>query len=323
MADSLDITWPLLLEPGMDDLAEGATDVLKKMVDDLKIYPFQDKDRKDRLFLGRFELTNYQESFQFSEAFDAFKSNRPSDPAGFIDFLGGFPIDCIEMLVLIGEYSSKAKEGEASKVNVQAGTGVTAPVPPKGSKGFFKWPEKDKVLLNLTAIPTKGVAVILAKNLSGEPKPKKVHFWFRVALLPGTEAEPRKYPVPGEFVGLGVRMFPDSYWGKQKSSPFVYSGNWLATVYYDSAVIKEIQDPTDDASWPTYTVTWRGREIKGVKPSDFTLYKVNDRVTLLKDVTVTKKTQLWKDDDMKADCDKSKWVIAPICYYGLDRPAGG
>lgn len=57
----LDPTWIILdREPGMDDLAEGATEILKKMGKDLKIYPFQDTDGKDRLFLARFEFPKFE-----------------------------------------------------------------------------------------------------------------------------------------------------------------------------------------------------------------------------------------------------------------------
>ena len=113
----------------MDDLAEGADEVLGKMGEDLGIYPFQDTERKDRLFLGRFEFPKYGEDPTFPEAVEE-GSN------GFIDFLAGFPIDCIEMLVAIGEISSKPET-----VSVKPGTGVTAPVP-SGEFGFFKWPDE-------------------------------------------------------------------------------------------------------------------------------------------------------------------------------------
>lgn len=304
---TLEPTWSVLdREPGMDDLAEGADEILKKMGEDLKIYPFQDRDGEDRLFLARFEFPKFGESFQFPEAIKG-------ESQASIDFLTGFPIDCVEMLVLIGEFSSKAKEGEASKVNVQEGTGVSAPVPTTGR--FFKWPEQDKILLNLTAIPTKDVAKWFAKNLE-EPKPSHAHWWFRVQLAGGT----KKFPVPGEFLGLGVRMFPGKYWGHQKSSPFLYSGNWMDTVYYSGARITEVIVPTDEVPYSTYKVQWRKDEIT-VNPSDFAEYKVDDRVTILKDVATDKKTQLWKDDDMKSGCDKTGWQIIPIIFYGLEKPA--
>ena len=311
---SLDASWSVLCrEPGMDDLAEGADEILKKLGEDLGIYPFQDEDEKDRLFLARFELPQFGATLQFPDAVQ-------DGALSFIDFLTGFQIDCVEMLVLIGEESSKSKQGEASKVNVQEGRGVAPPVP---VGNFFKWPEESKILLNLTAIATKNVGRILAPNLEGEPKPTKVHWWFRVQLA---GQEDQKFPVPGEFVGLGVRMFPGEYWGRQKSSPFIYSGNWLDTVYYTRAIITEVIEPTDDTPYSTYKVKWRKFEVTA-RPSDFAEYKVDDRVTILKGVATEKKTQLWKDDDMKfwggkedAAPEDITWQIVPISFYGLEKP---
>lgn len=116
-------------------------------------------------------------------------------------------------------------------------------------------------------------------------------------------------------------MMPDMYWGHQKSSPFLYSGNWMDTVYYTGARITEVIDPTDEKLYPTYKVKWRKDEIT-INPSDFAEYKVDDRVTILKDVSTDKKSQLWKDDDMKSDCDKEKWQIIPITFYGLETEGG-
>ena len=301
-ADTLEATWFIMdQEPGMDDLAGSTGDILKKMKEGLKIFPFQDRNGNDRLFLARFEFPKSGEDFKYPQA--VFASGQVG---GWIDFLTGFPMDCVEMLVAIGEYSTKAE-----KVTVKAGDNkAAAPVPDK----FFEWPDDEKVLLNRTALATKNICKILAPNLEGEPKPAKAHWWFRVNLAGDTA----KFPVPGEFVGLGVRMMPDVPWGKQKSSPFIYSGNWMDTVYYTGAVIKEVIDPTDTVPYPTYTVQWR-KDVVTATPSDFALYKVGDRVTILKDVTTEKKTQLWKDDDAKTFGDT--WMICPITFYGLEQGA--
>lgn len=297
--DTLEPTWFILdTEPGMDDLAGTTGNILKTMKEQLKIFPFQDLDKHDRLFLARFEFPKGGERFTYPKAVFADKK-----VGGFIDFLAGFPIDCIEMLVAIGEYSTKA-----DKVSVKPGDDrAAAPIPDK----FFKWPDDGKVLLNLTAIATKDLGKIIAPNLDGEPKPANAHWWFRIDLV---NMDEKKWPVIGEFFGLGVRMMPDVPWGKQKSSPFIYSGNWMDSVYLASAAIKEIIDPTDDVPYPTYTVNWHGKDIENVKPSDFAEYRVDDRVTILKDVSTDKKTQLWKDSDMKEFGDN--WTIIPLTYYG-------
>jgi hypothetical protein len=220
------------------------------------------------------------------------------------------------MLVGIGEISSKAKNGEASKVMVQEGRGVTAPIP---SNNFFKWPESSKILLNLTAIPTKNVSKFFARNLEGEIKPSSPKWWFRVRIKEGKDL---KFPVPGEFFGLGVRMWPGKYWGHQKSNPFIYSGNWMDSVFYTSALIKEVIDPTDDLPYATYKAIWHGKTEITVWASDFSEYKVGDRVCVMKDVAAEKTTQLWKDDDMKEEADKVAWQIVPIIFYGLEQEGG-
>ena len=310
----------------MDDLAEGSVEILAEMKDELEIYPFQDTDENDRLFLARFEFVKYKESSLFPDAVD-------EGQAAFIDFLAGFPIDCVEMLVFIGEISSKAKEGDESKVNVQPGTSVVPPVP-SGDSHFFRWPEDGKILLNLTAIVTKNVGKIFAPNLDGEPKPAHVKWWFRVQLAGGEV----KFPVPGEFGGLGVRMFPGVYWGHQKSSPFVYSGNWLDTIWYTAGRITEVTEPEGDGKfpWNTYKVRWRGEEVETI-PTDFAEYRgpvgdePGDRVCILKDVGAEKTSQLWKDDDMKTETacttDEPKkfigpWAICPVTFYGLETEVG-
>ena len=128
----------------------------------------------------------------------------------------------------------------------------------------------------------------------------------------------RKWPIPGEFIGLGVRMLRGLPWGEQKSSPFIYAGNWVDGVFLTSGIIKEIIDPTDTIAYPTYKVAWHNiADPITLNPSDFAEYKVGDRVTILKDITVAAKThQSSEDDDVEPDCDKSKWQIVPITFYG-------
>jgi hypothetical protein len=309
----------------MDNILEDKSGGLDQMSEDLKIFPFQDTKGGNRIFLARFEFPKHEEDFKFLDA-------GSEESNGFIDFLAGFPMDCIEMLVAIGEFSSKAQKDKESKVFVDPGEKVFPKVP---SDGLFKWPEKSKILLNLTAIPTAHVAKILAKNLEGEPKPVTPKWWFRVQILDDayidSEAEPAKFPVPGEFLGLGTRIWPGKYWGHQKSNPFIFAGNWMDTVYYSCGRILEVIEPTEDAPFMTYKIAWHGKgggdseeEIIAMS-SDFTEYRVGDRVTILKNVATEKKTQLWKDDDMKFFGGEEEmnpadvvWQIVPITFYGLE-----
>jgi hypothetical protein len=303
----LEETWFVLdSESNMDDTHDKAGGSLVKQFEEgLGIFPFKTfKEEDSRIFEARFEFPKYGEDFQYPEAI----IEGVESPLGFIDFMTGFPLDNIEMLVMIGEYSTDPKTLAATKSVLPGEGGAAAPVP----EAFFTWQE-DMILMNYTALAQAGVEW-MAKNLTGEPEPKS-HWWLRYNLKSAESGA--KYPVPGEFFGLGVRLMPDLPWGAQESSPFLYSGNWLPTIYYDSAVIKEIVDPTDDVSYPTYTVIWHGQEIKDVRPSDFCEYRVGDRATILKDVSTDKKTQLWKDLDQKEFGDN--WMLAPICFYGLEK----
>jgi hypothetical protein len=177
---------------------------------------------------------------------------------------------------------------------------------------FFEWPETDRVLLNTLYLAATHVKW-WADNLPGEPEPKNLHWWLRVNL----NDSKAKFPVPGEFLGLGVRLMPDAPWGRQKSSPFLYSGNWMDTVYYTGAVVKEVIEPDEATPYPRYLVQ-RRKEVVEAKPSDFAEYRVGDRVAILKDVATGKPSQRWKDADTQ-EFDLDKWVIAPLMFYGLDQ----
>jgi len=305
--------WFFDSESGMDDIADQAGDSLDTMIENLGIEPLQTRDPTNRLFLARFEFPKYGADFQYPDA--VFVTDQTVN--GFIDFLAGFPIDDVEMLLVVGQYSTLP-----SMVTVQSGSGrAAAPVP----ADFFTWKDKGKIILNLTALPIKDFGKILAPNLSGQLKPKEPHWWYRINLT-ATDADgnPPKWPVPGEFLALGVRMMPDVAWGKQLTSPFMYSGNFCDTVFYSSGVITEIIAATAERPYPQYKVRWRVTNansggIVTVTPTDFATYKVNDRVTILKSISTTKTSQTWQDDDMKTFGDD--WVICPLSFYGLDTPA--
>ena len=296
--------WLFDTEPNMDDIKDKAGDSLDyRFKEKLKISFFQDTYDREMLFLARFEFPKYGETFEHPDG--VVEKNAVEEPIGFVDFLTGTPLDCNEMLVMVGQHSTDGEELDESG-GVMPGTGPTAPFPEE----MFVW-DPAMTLMVYNHLFQPGVEWMV-ENLSGEPDPK-YHWWVRFNF--GGKAD-QKFPIPGEFFGLGVRLMPDVPWGTQKSSPFVYSGNWMDTVYYTSAVVTEVIEPTDDVPCPTYKVKWRKDEVT-VTPSDFAEYKVGDRVTILKDVATEKKSQLWKDDDMETF--GATWMIAPIGFYGLDK----
>lgn len=311
---TLEATWWLFdTEPDMDDLLDQAGDVLDKMVEKLGVHVFTNKDKK-HLFLMRFEAPKWGGEFKYHERL------KDMPAAILFHFLAGFALEDIEMLMVLTQYSTKKED-----MRVQDGGGVVVPPIPLD---FFAWPDKNKVMFNYTGVDGPHCSWF-AKNLC-DPAPKNPHFWVETMLGDTTADEEEQaqltWPVPGEFVAMGVRMMPDKPWGQQETSPFMYSGNFLDTIFYTSGIVTEIIDPTDDFPWPTYKVKWRVTKdlkdgIATVRPSDFTEYmapggdiEVGDVVTILKDITTEKKSQLWNDDDMK-NFDQDLWQLVPVTFY--------
>jgi len=306
-----EVTWWLFKEEqGFDDRLEKAGDSLQKMFDRFEIYPVQIED-KSMLYLARFEFPKHNENFQFPEALLEQENDEEDeeDVAGFIDFLSGWPMGSIEMLMMVGELSSRKDKSDGNLESLTEKGALTPPVP----DDFFEGYAERKIMVNWIYLDTD-YAESLVDGLKDEPEPEGLHWWVRINI---TESD--RFPVPGEFLALGARLMPDRVWGEQKSSPFLFSGNWLDMVFYTSGIVKEVQDPTEERPYPLYKVQWRKQEVQ-VKPSDFAEYQVGDRVTIIKDLTGDKPSQLWKDQDMET-FDTETWVIAPINFYGLDQTA--
>jgi hypothetical protein len=333
-AGSLGPTWSLkgLREPDMDDLAEQAGEkLLTKMGDALQIYPFQSSETdKDKLFLARYEFPKSPGDFTLPPP------EMPPGTVAFIDFLCGFPStademldrngqqsptpkDCIEMLVFIGEISSKPDpETGVIKVDQQPGGGKPYSPVWEGGPTIFSWPEKEKIIINAIALYQEGISKNVVKDIvTGLTKTENLHWWVREFLKTEYESGKAKFPVPGEFFGLGVRLFPGERWGYQKSSPFFFSGNFFDTVYLTAGVITAVIEPTDIEPYCKYVVRWHKEQEFIFRPTDFAEYKVDDWVSILKDVATEKKSQLWNDDDMKTKEDN--WMVAPFSFYGYGK----
>jgi len=278
---------------GVDLLRKQQLDLLSDIFEKLGVYPFKDMEGNPVIFPARFEFPKYEKDYQFPQAI--FLGGLV---LGFIDFLSGIPIECIEMLVLIDENDDPSKVA-----SLPSEGGAAAPVPDE----FFAGYDDDKILLNMLYLAADR-AEFLADNLEGEPD-VETHFWFRVNL-PGET--PPKYPTPGGFLGMGVRLMPDEPWGEQDSSPFFYSGAYCDTCYYTRGRIEEII-LNEETGLTTYKVKWHDGKVYEVCASDFNEYQVGDHVAILKDVSTEKTSQLWKDEEQKAWGDN--WVLAPITFY--------
>lgn len=300
---ALEATWWLSKDETGDMAAimERAGDSLDKMFEEFKIAPLE-IDNEKVLFEARYEFQTYGKDLQHPDG----KIDGVEECLGFIDFMTGFPMKNTELMLTMGQYSSKNDQNSVL-------SDPESPVPPMPDD-LFEGVEPGRLLLNYLYLDEDQVNT-MADDLEGEEEPKGLHWWVRINLKGES-----KWPVPGEFMGLANRPWVTLPWGDQKSSPYLFSGNWMDTVFYTAGVITEVIEPTAETPYPTYKVQWRVTKDQAdgiiiATPSDFALYKVGDRVTILKDCSAEKLTQQWKDEDTKGWGDN--WMIAPVIFFGI------
>jgi len=290
-APYLEATWFIFNDPALDFILQEAEGSLDTMFSELQISPVVINNEK-KLFMACYEFPTYGNDFSFHIA------DKPDLTIGWIDFLGGMPFGDIEMLGIIGEYSSTRED-----IQVKKGNGM--PVPPIPYRLFEGFGE-DRVLFNQMWIASENV-IPLASQVAGVPKPQNPHWWLRYFI---TENKEIKWPVPGEFLGLGVRIFPNLPWGSQESNPFLFSGNWMDTVYYSSGRIKEIIEPDVFKDYYRYKIQ-RRHQTEEITPTDFFNYEEGKRATILKNIGSSKTSQTWEDDKNFSQ----DWRLAPISFY--------
>lgn len=298
-------TWWMFLEEletGMsefDDIRAAKESLKETLFERLSLEPGMDFDGGTQRMMGaRYELPIFGEEITYQDAV----LEAVEKPLAWVDFLAGFPYGCCEMLTLAGEVTTEKEKWPSYP------DGDDAPVPPVPEEMFDEetYQEK-KTAHNLMWIENDRVDAF-ADGVGGEPEPDVPNWWLRINF-----AGDEKYPYPGEFLGLGVRIFPNLTWGKQNNSPFLYGGHWIDTAHITSGPATIVDKK--DGGFYLCQVNWRKENNMEVYPSDFAEYQVGDRVTILKDISTTKTSQLWKDED----CFKPNaeiWRIVPLTYYG-------
>lgn len=281
-------TWWAFDEPDFD-IIENVRKNLEDMEEELIVAPvIIGRKRKKRLFEARFEFPQYKREFKHTEAVF-----REEDVLGWIDFLSGVPYGCIEKMGIIGEVFS-----EGSKIGVKCEEDQAVPPLPEKLfsevKGCF-------LVFNKIWLASENV-LPFEKGLSGQAKPK--HDWWTRINIVETEEEQNKL-TPGEIMGTAIWIFPNLPWGQQDTSPFIFSGNRIETVYYTSAKVLEVIDDV------TYLVSYNNKEVEA-KPSDWAKYEVDDRVTILKGAEHEEDSMTWKD---LKDYDAEIWSIIPAVFY--------
>jgi hypothetical protein len=138
------------------------------------------------------------------------------------------------------------------------------------------------------------------------------------------------FPVPGEFVTLLAKpeLLPELFhvWWFQETYPFLYSGQYWENEYYTSGIVQEIIEPGDESEEETniYKIWIRGFEM-WLRPTDFYLYEVDERVAIVKETLDLIDNMDWtliesdKDNDSSSkDNPDEDWYIAPISFYEVE-----
>lgn len=301
-------SWFLFDEPYMDEMYDDENTYIEEIIKSFEIEPCVIGSDK-KIFLARYEIPIYDKEFLY------YSAPLSEVSVGFIDFLSGISYGSCELTGVMGEISSNPEN-----IIVKTGCGGASPPFPET---MFEEVEEDRTVFNLfwlTKIKNENVKMTLLSsgasdnNLAGEPEPSDVHWWTRVDWQDGKDLQ---FPVPGEFVSLLIVIAPYLPWGNQKSSPFIFSGNWIETVFYTNCKIIEALDLTEETPYPTYTVEYpRTMETFTARSTDFACYEVEDRVTILRETDNTKlKSWTWKNME-ESEFDEESWMIAPVDFYG-------
>ena len=278
-------TWWKFDNSGFDIFGSGSS--FDEIQENTGVAPVTIDRGVQRIFEARYEFPQYNKPFKHTEAVF-----YEAGVVGWMDFMGGVPYGCLEKLGIFGEVFSKDKS-----IGVPGGDAV-APLPTT----FFSEPDKVALLFNKIWLGGENTLPFV-KGLSGYPVPE--HDWWVRFNLVETEETSNKAPTPGEFMGLIIWVFPNLPWGWQETSPFIYSGNWMETVYYTTAKVIEVIDAT------TYKVLYHDKEVEA-KSSDYAIYNVDERVTILKGVEHTEDSMTWED---MIDYDTATWSIIPVIFY--------
>lgn len=309
-------TWWLFNEPNIANMVTVAGDFLDDMYLKFGVKPAEIDGASPKIAEARYEMRKYGEEITYPQAILPEFIGQIDNMAGWMDFLSGVPYGVMEMQIRVGEVSS-----QSALYPTLSDPG--APVPPIPNEFFDETYEKKDNLYDYLWLGADNVDEF-ADGLAGEPTTDLL-WWLRYNhVLPPEADAPQKFPHPGEFVAVGARLFPDKPWGDQETSPYLFSGNWVDTLYYTSAIVDEIIEPTDMRPFKLYKVKWRGKEEEMdqedynkflARPSGFDEHEVGDRVTILKDAETERLTQTWKDDKEFLEII---WRIAPITFY--ERP---
>lgn len=214
-----------------------------------------------------------------------FQDTGGNNLAVSIDFVIGDPASVLNTS-LVGDVSGELQ-------GVSQGTKLLPPTPHENGA--------DEIVLTRFFYLHDESVVIIPPSQTTKFKP----FYTIRKLI----TENQTYPVPGEFVGLAARAFPNHAWFFQDTNPFLFCGNWFETTYYSSGIISAIKPTGDIDRGDEYDVKIKGKTFLNVKASDYFPYKIGDRVALLKGLDLKEN---FHEENL---VDAADWRIIPISFY--------
>lgn len=271
--------------------------------------------------------------FQFdSNGADINYGFSKEDCAGYFAFPAG-QLGVMEVVSIIKEHEIEQEKFELTEEE--------KPSFPEGRKAFFSHADKytgqnrcvgDHIFESGYVIPVEKRKNIEYLNVSVFPESayKKIspqswiRYWFH---------RTDTFPVPGEFIGIVVKPLalpPHAVWF-QKTSPFLYAGNWIETNQMTSGIVIEKTyeaDRTDGGIGTEYKVKIHGWEIY-CYASDGMDYELGERVAILKLNDVKQQSVntsfLWSDMYTMEEMDKERrtydYLIVPISFYKEEKEA--
>jgi len=289
--------------------------------------------------------------------------DRQNDYAGYLSFPVGplgvnYTVSIMTETIAIGENidSSYVTPVEFTASDILTGEKIIPPweIGHEATPGVNIIAKGYVISHPFMADPQEERFVEFLANDAGEPIPfhKNLRFW-----LP----KDSKWVWPGEFTALICRPMPTHCWWFQKTSPYIYAGNWMETEFYTSGIVKEVLEPNEGEVKKDFEPeegevgkryrVWVKNEELIVKSTDFYEYEVDERVGVLKtyreesgglsssmgpagassgapaNATWFSWEQLANQGTCEDVCEVTQlnknWVIIPIAFYSTEGGLGG
>jgi hypothetical protein len=249
------------------------------------------------------------------KGFKDYSEGLPEGSVGFLAFPVG-QLGVMEIVSLIGESVTEADDFSigAQEAIVEAGE-MMAPV--HHNRGYCVGEHLIEGGYLVQAKDGIDRVELMPEDFIGQESVEP-HRWLRYWLMPEDT-----FPVPGEFVALLAKSELFHVFWFQETQPLVYSGQFFENEYYTSGIVQEVIEPDDESEEETniYRVFVRGYEM-WLRPTDFFLYAVDDRVAIVKETLELVDNMDWtliesfkNNESSSGGSPDEDWYIAPVSFY--------